>query len=106
MKKDKKSKFTPIDIKLTVGPDRLAVLEDIHGCIADVSQRLANVLPQSFPKEGTSYIETIISSLEQIEYYWKQWVLEDFKREMNSTDLFKGVGIQRVNPWDELEKKD
>ena len=93
------SKFTPIEINLQVTATQLSVLEDIHDCVEYVSKKLLRCLPQSFSKNGDDTVARMIELVENLEYEWKNWVLEEFKQKMNSHDFFKGVGIQRINPW-------
>lgn len=98
-------KFTPFELKIEVTSAQLSVLEDIHECVELVSKKLKRCLPQSFSKTSVTYINRMIELTEGLDYEWKRWVLEDFEKEMNSTEFFKGIGIQRINPWD-LEERD
>lgn len=93
-------KFTPVTLSLEVSSNQLAVLEDIHEALELVTKKLHRCIPNSFRKNVDDTIERIVESVENLEYEWKLWVLEEFKTKMNSVEFFKGIGIQRINPWD------
>jgi hypothetical protein len=92
------SKFQPIEIVLEVNSAQLSVLEDIHEVLEYVSKKLNRCLPKSFSKNGDDTVQRTIELVENLEYERKLWVLEEFKAKMNSHEVFKGVGIQRINP--------
>lgn len=96
-------RFDPVDLVLKVDHTQLCVLEDIHALIEEFKKRVDGMLPVSFPKEAERYLDSAVSDLEQVEYYWKCWVLEEFKVKMNSVEFFKDIGIKRVNPRDRDE---
>ena len=95
--------FKPFKIELIVDENQLNVLKDIHEALNHFCERSQRILPKSFPKGSEESLDIIKDSFLNLEFLWKEWVLEEFKSKMNDSKIFDGIGIRRVNPWDKEE---